>query len=163
MNKLNILTLFLSSLLLNSCFIKLDSEPIINSPIIISNQQHHVGDNPGAEGISLYAEFEMPRTFIYAELEITFVYPDENGTSGPDVLTPPEISINDYIVGVFSEDFLQYPDCITEDDEFQCTIIFTYDITDVLFAGNNEFRITSKAYSDNYDDFTISDVIIRFK
>lgn len=163
MNRLNIFTLFLAALLVNSCFLNLDPEPLITSPIIISNQQHHVGDNIGAEGLSLYAEFEMPKSFVYAEMEITFVHPDEDGTSGPDVVTPPEITINAYKVGVFTEDFMQFPDCITEEDEFQCTIVFTYDITDVLLAGINEFRITSKAYGDNYDDFTFSDVVIRFR
>jgi hypothetical protein len=158
-----IFIVFLVSLLVSSCFLLVDPEPAITSPIILSSQQHHVGDNPGAEGTSLYAEFEMPKTFSYAELEITFVHPDEDGTSGPDVDTPPEITINGYKVGTFTNDFLQYPECITEDREFQCTIIFTFDITDVLFAGSNEFRITSKAFEDSYDDFTISDVVIRFE
>jgi len=34
---------------------------------------------------------------------------------------------------------------------------------DKLQAGNNVFKITSMAYFDNYDDFTFSDVVIRFE
>ena len=163
MKKVNLILLLLLAVLLSSCFRNLDEEPTITSPIIISNQQHHVGDNPGAEGLSLYAEFEMPKNFSYAELDITFVYPDEDETSGPDVDTPPEVSINGYKIGTFKEDFLQYPECISDDREFHCTITFTFVVTDVLQAGSNEFRITSKAYLDNYDDFTFSDVEVLFE
>ena len=163
MKNLYFVTVFLVSLLISSCFPKVDQEPSITSPIILANRQHHVGDNEGAEGLTLYAEFEMPNTFSYAELDITFVYPDEDGTSGPDVETPPEITINGYKVGVFSNDFKQFPECISEDGEFHCTVTFTYSITDELQAGSNEFRITSLAFYDNYDDFTISDIFIRFE
>lgn len=162
MNRLYFAGILMVSLIINSC-IPVDQDPIITSPIVLSNQQHHVGDNVGAEGISLYAEFEMPKSFWYATLEITFVYPDEDGTSGPDVETPPEITINGYKVGVYSSEFKIYPDCITEYDEFQCNITIVYDITNEVQTGNNEFRITSKAYGDSYDDFTFSDVLINFE
>lgn len=162
MKRLYFVAAILILLPLYSCLFNVDKEPTITSPIIISNKQHHVGDNEGAEGLSLYAEFEMPKTFSYAEMDVTLVYPDEFGTSGPDVETPPEIAINDYKVGILSDDFKQYPDCISEDGEFHCTITFTFDITDELQAGKNMFSITSMAYDDNYDDFTFSDVVVRF-
>ena len=163
MKLFNVAVVLLVALAINSCVPYIDPGSSITSPIILSNKQHHVGDNEGAEGLTLYAEFEMPKNFKYAELDITFVHPDEHGTSGPDVETPPEITINGYKIGAYSEDFKLYPECITEDDEFQCSIIFTYDITDVLFAGENVFRITSMVYIDNYNDFTFSDVVIRFE
>jgi hypothetical protein len=163
MKRFYLLAVFFTSLLFNSCFPTVDKEPSIASPIVLSNRQHHVGDNQGAEGLTLYAEFTMPNSFSYAEMDVTFVYPDADGTSGPDVETPPEITINGYKVGVFSEDFKQYPDCISADGEFHCSITFTFNITDELVAGSNIFRITSMAYLDNYDDFTISDVVVRFQ
>lgn len=163
MKSLYFVAVLLMALMINSCLPDTEPEPSITSPIIISNTEHHVGDNEGAEGLSLYAEFEMPKSFSYAEMDVTFVYPDEAGTSGPDVETPPEITINGLKVGTFSEDFKQFPECISEDDEFQCSIIFTFIITDELKAGTNEFRITSKAFLDNYDDFSFSDVVIRFE
>jgi hypothetical protein len=163
MKSIRLAPVLLASFLVSSCIRPVDPGSTITSPIILSNQQHHVGDNPGAEGLSLYAEFEMPKSFSYAEMDVTFVYPDEDGTSGPDVDTPPEITINGHKVGAFSDDFKQFPDCISEEEEFHCTITFTFIITDELKAGSNEFKITSMAYFDNYDDFTFSDVVIRFE
>jgi len=163
MNRLSFVALVLVSILINSCILNDDKDTGITSPIILSDKEHHVGDNEGAEGLSLYSEFEMPKTFRNAEMDMTFVYPDEAGTSGPDVETPPEITINGNKVGTYSSDFMKFPDCITKDKEFHCTITFTFIITDKLQAGSNVFRITSKAYYDNYDDFSFSDVVIRFE
>jgi len=163
MKRLSFISLFLVSFLINSCVLNVDKDTGITSPIILSDKEHHVGDNEGAEGLSLYAEFEMPKTFRYAEMDVTFVYPDEAGTSGPDVETPPEITINGHKVGIYSSDFMKHPECITKDNEFHCTITFTFIITDKLQAGSNVFRITSKAYFDNYDDFSFSYVVIRFE
>ncbi len=163
MKKIYLVAVILVSYLVNSCIPIVDKEPSITSPIILSNRQHHVGDNEGAEGLSLHAEFEMPTTFRYAEMDVTFVYPDEHGTSGPDVETPPEITINGYKVGIFSDDFKQFPECITTDGEFHCSVTFTINITDELKSGTNVFSITSMAFFDNFDDFTISDVVIRFE
>lgn len=141
----------------NSC--NKDEDPS-SSTIIISDIQHHVGDNTGAEGLSLYAEFEMPESFSSGKLDITFVHPDEDGTSGPDVDTPPEITINGEKIGVYTNDFTQYPECISS-RQFQCTKTLTYDISEALQSGTNEFRISSKAFVDNFDDFTFSDVVVR--
>ena len=116
MKSIRLAAVLLASFLVSSCIRNVDPGSTITSPIILSNQQHHVGDNPGAEGLSLYAEFEMPRSFRYAEMDVTFVYPDEDGTSGPDVDTPPEITINGYKVGTFSDDFKQFPDLNSEDE-----------------------------------------------
>ena len=135
----------------------------ITSPVIISNTQHHVGDNDGAEGLMLTADFEMPRSFQYAELSITFPYPDAFGTSGFDVDNPPEIKINGNKVGIWSNQLTQYTDCIDSDRSFVCPITFTYDITSYLTGGTNTFSIRTVAYWDNYDDFAFSNVSISFE
>lgn len=151
------------ALLLNSCGGYGDYGSNIISPIVLSDSEHHVGDNSGAEGMSLSAEFEMPSSFSKVELEITFVHPDIDGTSGPDVDTPPEITINGNKVGVYPGDFSQFPDCITAAREFQCTITFVYDITEETRSGINTFQIKSIAFYDHADDFTFSDVLVIFQ
>lgn len=135
----------------------------ITSPLVITERQHHVGDNDGAEGLLLTADFTMPSSFGYAELSITFPYPDAFGTSGFDVDSPPEIKINGNKIGVWASELTPYPNCIDSDRAFVCSITFSYDITAYLEGGNNTFSIRSVSYLDNYDDFAFSDVYITFE
>jgi hypothetical protein len=135
----------------------------ITSPIILSNTQHHVGDNTGAEGMALSADFEMPSNFSYAELQITFDYPNQFNTSGPDVDSPPEIKINGSKIGVWTTDFTAYPNCIDSDREFACTITLAYNITSSARKGSNTFVIRSTGFLDNADDFTFSTVKVIFE
>lgn len=135
----------------------------ITSPIIISSTQHHVGDNEGAEGMVLSADFEMPSNFSFAELVITFVYPNQFDTSGPDVDSPPAITINGSKIGVWTSDLEAFPNCIDSYREFACTITLHYTITSLLVKGTNSFSIRSTGYLDNADDFTFSTVAVNFE
>ena len=135
----------------------------ISSPVIISNTEHHVGDNPGAEGLALSSKFTLPEGISYASLSITFVYPNSYGQSGPAVDSPPEITINNVKVGVWESDLRAHPNCIDADLEFICNITLSYNITEMVLGGTNTFKIKSTGWGDSADDFVFSTVMVSFE
>jgi len=135
----------------------------ITSPVIISNIEHHVGDNDGAEGLALSADFEMPSSFDYATISVTLPYPNSHGTSGFTSEYPPEIKINNSKIGIWESQLAEYSNCIDEYGDFNCSLTVSYDITSLLSAGTNSFQIRSVGNYGHADDFVFSDVIVSFE
>ncbi len=135
----------------------------ISSPVIISNSEHHVGLNPGAEGRSVSSEFEMPSVFRYAEITITLPYPNSFGINGWTSKYPPEFQINGNIIGIIPAQLIPYQDCIDEYDDFVCSFTFTYDVTSLVSAGTNVFFVRIGGGYGNPDDFVFSDVYVHFQ
>lgn len=133
------------------------------SPIIISNIEHHVGLNPGAEGRAVSSEFEMSSEFSYAEITITLPYPNSKGTNAWTSEFPPEFKINGNVIGIFPTQLTPYQNCIDEYADFICPFTFTYDITSLVSGGTNVFYARIGGGYGNPEDFVFSDVYVHFQ
>jgi hypothetical protein len=82
--------------LLLSCKNEKSTGPVQSEPILITvtDLEHHLGDNTGSEGREFAESFEISQSFETATLSITFLYPNDEGQSGPEIDSPPEIQIN---------------------------------------------------------------------
>lgn len=158
-----IIIIFSLSVVVGACGDYGDYGETITSPIIISDTEHHVGDNEGAEGLVLSIDFEMPASFENATISIKLPFPNSYGTSGFTSEYPPGIKINGNQIGIWTSQLSEYPDCIDEYADFICTITVNYDITEHLSSGKNSFEIRSVGNYGHADDFVFSDVIVSFE
>jgi hypothetical protein len=165
--KMHFLNLFVPCLIIIfiiSCSSDDPQNPIRTEPlyITITEEQHHLGDNQGSEGIEYSANFDVPSSYNIATLSITFLYPNDAGQSGPELDSPPEIQINDMRIGLSTSDFPDSSGCISDFREYECDVIIFKDIADEIKIGNNTVRIISKgAAHDGDDDFVFTDLKIE--
>ena len=137
------------------------SEPVL---ITITDSEHHLGDNTGSEGMEYSKSFDISESFDSATLFITFLYPNDAGQSGPEIDSPPEIQINNIKVGLYSTDFPDSSDCISQYREYDCDVTIMVDVFDELVVGTNVVKVISKgAAHDGDDDFVFSDLKIELK
>lgn len=156
----NILTVVFIGLVFNTCG---DYGEPIGSPIIISDSEHHIGDDPGASTLAVSSEFEMPSDFRYAEISITLPYPNSSGTVAWTSEYPPVFKINGNVIGILPNQLTPYQNCIDENADFVCPFTFTYDITSIVSVGTNIFYVRSVGNSGSSNDFVFSDVSVHFQ
>lgn len=155
--------LFLLGALLPACTkTPTEADAPIREEIVITEGLHHIGDNPGAEGDTYSASFQLATVVDSASLAITFLYPNPQGQSGPEIANPPQILINSIGVGILTSDF-PVDACVTgtgDTREYSCDLTLTLPIADVLEAGTNQIEIISEAALGGDDDFVFTDLVL---
>ena len=94
--------------------------------------------------------------------QITFLTPNPQGQSGPEIANPPRIFLNAVEVGIATSDF-PVDSCVTgtgDVREYSCDLTLTLPIPDVLQTGANEIEIESEAARGGDDDFVFTDLIL---
>lgn len=160
-NRIYLLILCTLCLVIFSCDSKnpVRSEPLM---ITITADQHHLGDNTGSEGFEYAESFSISNGFNIATLQITFLYPNDAGQSGPEIDSPPEIQINDTVIGLAAGDFPDSAECISQYREYECDVTIFKQVTSYLVLGTNTIKVIAKgAAHDGDDDFVFTDLKIE--
>jgi len=148
--------LLLVSLL--SCSSDDPSGPGTPTVIVVTDDEHHLGDNSGSEGQTFAGDFTLSGSFGDVEVSIKFLYPNNAGQSGPEIDSPPDILVNGDRVGLFPSDF---PDngCVSEYREYECDVTLTRDATGVVVAGLNTIQVVAQGEAHpGDDDFVFTDL-----
>ncbi len=147
--------------LLVSCSSSNPSDSPVPTVIVISDDEHHLGDNAGAEGQTYEDNFIISSFFGDVEVSIKFLHPNSAGQSGPEIDSPPDIIINGERVGLAPSDFPDNPACINQWREYDCDVTITRDATSAVTVGNNTIQVVSQgAAHPGDDDFVFTDLKI---
>ena len=138
-------------------------EDPVRQEIVVAAGAHHIGDNSGAEGTTFTSEFQVPSSFDSASVSISFLFPNALDVSGPEIDSPPRVTLNGSVLGLTPSDFPANPACITGTGpgrEYSCDISFSLPATSALEVGTNTISVISEAASGGDDDFVFSDVLV---
>ena len=154
-------SLVLALSLLASCSSDSPSNPPAPTVIVISDGEHHLGDNPGSEGQTYDGDFTLSGSFGDIELSIKFLYPNNAGQSGPEIDSPPDIMVNGEKVGLFPSDFPDN-DCVSQYREYECDVTLTSDATAVAVEGLNTIQVVAQGVAHpGDDDFVFTDLEVH--
>lgn len=139
-----------------------EPDPPVSQEIVVTDGLHHIGDNAGAEGGSYTGSFSLTAEVDSATLAITFLYPNPQGQSGPEIANAPQILVNTVSVGIATSAF---PDdaCVTgtgDSREYSCDLTLTMAVPDVLVSGTNRIEVISEAALGGDDDFVFTDLVV---
>lgn len=135
----------------------------IRSDIVITDALHHLGDNVGAEGTTYTGSFTLPAPADSAFVSVTFVHPNPQGQSGPEIADPPRIYVNGTRVGLASADFPNNAACIEgtgDTREYSCDVTIRVPATAAVRSGTNSIELQSEAAWGGDDDFVFKDLIV---
>ena len=146
-----------ASLLAAACLlVSCSSSSPIDSPvptvIVISDDEHHLGDNEGSEGQTYEEDFTISGSFGDVEVSIKFLHPNDAGQSGPEIDSPPDIIINGVRVGLAPSDFPDDPGCINQYREYDCDVTITLDATSAVVADSNTIQVVAQGEAHPGDD-----------
>lgn len=138
------------------------SQPVMDV-ITVTDQEHHLGDNPGAAGVAYESQFQLPTVVDSAFVSITFLYPNAAAQSGPEIENPPKVSVNATEIGLGTTDFPDNPLCVTgsgPDREYSCNLTVVLTASATVVVGTNAIRVESEAATGGDDDFVFSDLLV---
>jgi hypothetical protein len=144
--------------MLASCSSSNPSDAPAPTVIVVTDDEHHLGDNPGSEGQTYDGEFTLSGSFGDVGVSIKFLYPNSAGQSGPEIDSPPDIMVNGEKVGLYPSDF---PDneCVSQYREYECDVTLTRDATAAVVAGLNTIQVVSQGAAEpGDDDFVFTDL-----
>lgn len=143
---------------------KKSNDPAPPRTVTVTAAEHHLGDNPSAEGSEYNATFDITGSFTSATCALTFVYPNAAGQSGPEIDSPPEIYINGTKVGLAASDFPDIPACINAYREYECDVTLSVSATGAVIAGTNTIRVVAMgAAHAGDDDFVFKDLTVTVR
>ena len=144
---------------LASCSSSNPSDPPTPTVIVISDDEHHLGDNEGAEGQTYEENFTISGSFGDVEVSIKFLHPNDAGQSGPEIDSPPDIIVNGVRIGLAPADFPDNPGCINQWREYDCDVTITKDATSAAVADSNTIQVVAQgAAHPGDDDFVFTDL-----
>lgn len=152
---------FLCFLILSGCSDDsgTSSNPTLVRTITVTDEPHHLGDNPGSEGTEYNSSFDVGTSFTSAKCSISFLYPNSSDVSGPEIDSPPEIYINDQMIGMLATDFPDQPGCISAYREYECDVTIRIGDGGTVISGTNTIRIVAMgAAHQGDDDFVFTDL-----
>jgi hypothetical protein len=115
----------------------------VRTDIVVTDELHHLGDNVGAEGTMFAGSFSVPAAVDSAFVSVSFVYPNPQGQSGPEIVNAPRILLNGTLVGLTIGDFPDNPACIVG-----------------VQVGVNSIELQSEAHWGGDDDFVFNDLVV---
>jgi hypothetical protein len=137
------------------------SDPKSPTIIVITDGEHHLGDNPTADGLTYEDDFTVSGSFGDVEVSIKFLYPNNADQSGPEIDSPPDIMINGEKVGLYPSDFPDNPGCINQYREYECDVTIVRDATSAVVEGNNTIQVVAQgAAHTGDDDFVFTDLSV---
>jgi hypothetical protein len=155
------LTVVAAACLLVSCSSSNPSDAPAPTVIVITDGEHHLGDNPGSEGQTFEGGFTLSGSFGDVDVRISFLYPNDAGQSGPEIDSPPDIMVNGEKVGLYPSDFPDNAQCINQYREYECDVTLTRDATAAVVEGLNTIQVVSQgAAHPGDDDFVFTDLVI---
>ena len=150
-----------ASCLLVSCSSSDPSGPGVPTVIVVTDDEHHLGDNAGSEGQTYDDSFTLSGSFGDVKVSIKFLYPNNAGQSGPEIDSPPDILVNGEKVGLYPSDFPDNAQCISQYREYECDVTLTRDATDEVVEGANTIQVVAQgAAHPGDDDFVFTDLEI---
>jgi hypothetical protein len=148
-----------ASCLLGSCSDSSPSDPDVPNVILITDEEHHLGDNPGSEGQTYDGNFTISGSFGDVEVSIKFLYPNSAGQSGPEIDSPPDIMVNGAKVGLYATDFPDNAGCISQYREYECDVTIVRDATAEAVQGVNTIQVVAQGVAHpGDDDFVFTDL-----
>lgn len=137
------------------------SDPESPTVIVITDGEHHLGDNQGSEGQTYDDDFTLSGSFGDVEVSIKFLYPNSAGQSGPEIDSPPDIIINGERVGLSPSDFPDNAGCINQYREYECDVTLVRDATSAVVEGDNTIQVVSQgAAHPGDDDFVFTNLVV---
>ena len=137
--------------------------PSVRTDIVVTDELHHLGDNVGAEGTMFAGSFSVPAAVDSAFVSVSFVYPNPQGQSGPEIVNAPRILLNGTLVGLTIGDFPDNPACIVgEGDtrEYACDVTLRVPAGTAIQVGVNSIELQSEAHWGGDDDFVFEDLVV---
>jgi hypothetical protein len=120
--------------------------------LLIESPTHHLGNNPGNEGIVFEKSFFLDEAGRIATLEFDIVEP-----WGPNLESPPEVYMNDLFAGSLGPFFppldLTQDEWVTNADgshDYNKGFHVSLPVTSLLVEGENLFRIQNGRPDDDY-------------
>lgn len=135
----------------------------VRTDIVVTDALHHLGDNVGAEGTTYAGSFTVSASVDSAFVSVTFVHPNPQGQSGPEIADPPRIYVNGTRVGLATADFPNNPACIQgvgDTREYSCDVTIRVTASAAIRTGNNSIELQSEAAWGGDDDFVFTDLIV---
>ncbi len=133
----------------------------VSEEIIVTDQMHHIGDNSGAEGVDYSSTFTISQAFDSVNVAITFLFPNTQGVSGPEIENV-KMYVNAMEIGITAGTFPNDP-CVTgtgPSREYSCDLTLSIPATAAATVGTNSIRVASEAASGGDDDFVFTDLIV---
>ena len=153
------LILVVATCLLASCSSSNPSDAPAPAVIVVTDAEHHLGDNSGSEGQTYEGSFTLSGSFGDVEVRITFLYPNNAGQSGPEIDSPPDIMVNGEKIGLFPVDFPDNEQCVSQYREYECDVTLTKDATEAVVEGLNTIQVVAQgAAHPGDDDFVFTDL-----
>ena len=140
-----------------------EPSPSVRTDIVITDVLHHLGDNVGAEGTAFTGTFAVPAAVDSAFVSVSFVYPNPQGQSGPEIVNAPRIRVNGTLVGLTIGDFPDNAVCIVgEGDvrEYACDVTLRVPAATAIQVGSNSIELQSEAHWGGDDDFVFTDLVV---
>jgi len=137
--------------------------PSERTDIVVTDELHHLGDNVGAEGTAFTGTFAVPAAVDSAFVSVSFVYPNPQDQSGPEIVNAPRIRLNGTLVGLTIGDFPDNAVCIVgEGDtrEYACDVTLRVPAATAIQVGSNTIELQSEAHWGGDDDFVFTDLVV---
>lgn len=135
----------------------------VRQEITLTDVPHHLGDNTGAEGDAYSVDFEITAAVDSASIRLTFLYPNPQGQSGPEIGNAPQLILNGTLLGLTAADFPDSGACVVgtgDAREYACDLTVSRPASSAIVTGENHFSLLSEAAWGGDDDFVFTDLIV---
>ena len=119
----------------------------VSEEIIVTDQMHHIGDNSGAEGVDYSSTFTISQAFDSVNVAITFLFPNTQGVSGPEIENT-KMFVNAMEIGITAGTFPNDPLCVTgtgSGREYSCDLTLSVPAAGAATVGTNSIRVATEA------------------